>query len=56
MITGVGCFDSHVRLLSHCVERGMRRVLFFEDDALPTPACDAAHIRTVSEFVHECPD
>ena len=31
-----GCYQSHLRILEDCLNRGVRSVLFLEDDALPS--------------------
>ena len=47
----VGCFDSHVRVVSGCLlDPRCRSVLVFEDDAVPTPGYDAEKLGDALEW------
>jgi GR25 family glycosyltransferase involved in LPS biosynthesis len=46
-----GCFDSHIRVAKHALERGWNNVLVFEDDFMPTTYLTPDAIDRCLDFV-----
>jgi hypothetical protein len=51
-----GCFDSHVRVLSACLDDPeCQTALVFEDDVAPTPGYSLQGVKRAAEFVRSTP-
>jgi glycosyl transferase family 25 len=51
-----GCFDSHVAAIRDAYERGIERLLVFEDDIIPTDTCSEQHVRRAERFMESSDD
>lgn len=46
-----GCFDSHIQVIQKAYDAGIKRLLVFEDDALPTPGYTPENVATAIGFM-----
>lgn len=47
----VGIYTSHMELIRHAYQRGLQRILIFEDDFVPTPAYSDNILDGLADFV-----
>jgi GR25 family glycosyltransferase involved in LPS biosynthesis len=47
----VGCFNSHINVLSESYDRGVSYVLVFEDDVVPSPYLNQTRLKEVLNFI-----
>jgi GR25 family glycosyltransferase involved in LPS biosynthesis len=49
----IGCFKSHIHVISHAYKSGHSQVLVFEDDIIKTPAYKTIDYNSIAKFIRE---